>query len=129
MKEAERLRQTRAIRTRIARLRRNLDSDTQAARREGRNLASWKTLARRFPGSALLVAFGTGLALSAGFSGRWFAAWFGRRLASRATRRIQARVFDEAAGFVQSLFARDSDEALEKKQTGADRVREAADEA
>ena len=129
MKEAERLRQTRAIRTRIARLRRNLDQDTQAARKEGRNLRSWKTIARRFPGSALLAAFGTGLALSAGFSGRWFAAWFGRRLASRASRRIQNRFFDETANFVQSLFADRPDGAGKDKRQSANAGREATDEA
>lgn len=106
MKEVERLRQTRLIRTRIARLRRNLDGDAQGVRREGRRLVSWRTLAKQFPGPALLSAFGVGLLLSAGLSARRVTGWFGRRLLSQTARRVQSRLFGEVADFFDSLFAR-----------------------
>jgi len=106
VKEIERLRQTRLIRTRIARLRRNLDGDAQGVRREGRRLASWRTLAKRFPGPALLSAFGVGLLLSAGLSGRRVTGWFGRRLLSQTARRVQSRLFGEIVDFCDSLFDR-----------------------
>jgi hypothetical protein len=76
-------RERRALRLRVARLRRRIDRRTRSLEREGRRLVSWQTYVRRFPASALLAAFGIGLAASAGPRAGW-SRMLGLQLARRA---------------------------------------------
>ncbi len=77
MNEADRLQRTmsvtdlqhrkRALRLRIGRMRRRINNRLSATGREGRRLVSWREYAIRYPGYALLAAFGVGWAASGGF--------------------------------------------------------------
>ncbi len=60
----------RELRFQIGRLRRQIDRRVRSTEREARRLTSWKTYAKYFPSSAIGLAFGLGLALAAGLSGR-----------------------------------------------------------
>lgn len=60
----------RDIRFKIGRLRRQIDQRLNRTRREGRRLTSWRTYAATFPGSVVTTAFGAGLALALGLSGK-----------------------------------------------------------
>lgn len=60
----------RDIRFQIGRLRRQVDRRLNRTRREGRRLTSWRTYATTFPGSVFTTAFGAGLALALGLSGK-----------------------------------------------------------
>ena len=60
----------RDIRFRIGRLRRQIDRRMNASRREGRRLTSFRTYAATFPGSVFTTAFGAGIALALGLSGK-----------------------------------------------------------
>ncbi|MBN2021859.1 MAG: hypothetical protein JW809_03620 [Pirellulales bacterium] len=76
----------REIRRRIARLRRRVDRRLQSTRREAGRLTHWRTHAARWPGPAISTAFGVGLALAAGLSGR------------RVMRRLAALLVREGLG-------------------------------
>lgn len=60
----------RDIRFRIGRLRRQIDRRMNTSRREGRRLTSLRTYAATFPGSVITTAFGAGMALALGVSGK-----------------------------------------------------------
>jgi hypothetical protein len=51
----------RNLRLKIGRMRRRIDARLRATETEGRKLASWQTYVTRYPGSAVLAAFGLGL--------------------------------------------------------------------
>ena len=51
----------RELRLKIGRMRRRIDARLRATETEGRKLASWRTYVTRYPGSAVLAAFGLGL--------------------------------------------------------------------
>lgn len=74
----------RQLRLRIGRLRRRIDGRLRQSGRRGRELLSWRTYVRRWPGNAVAVALGAGLALSAGLSARRLTHWVGLRLLNRA---------------------------------------------
>jgi hypothetical protein len=90
-------RQKRQLRLKLARARRRIDRRVRTAERRTRELASWRTYARRYPGNVLLGAFGVGLAFSAGLGGRRFTRWMGLRLVGRTVRegrRLLVREFE-----------------------------------
>ncbi len=74
----------RELRLKIGRLRRQIDRRARAARGESARLISWRTVVRHVPGSAMLAAFGVGLALAAGLSARSLGRWLGLRMVRHA---------------------------------------------
>jgi len=82
----------RHLRLRIARLRRRIDGRLHGVQREGRRLASWKTYVRTFPGSALLIALGAGLAVSAGLGRGQLTRMVGLRLFRRGTASLSGQL-------------------------------------
>jgi hypothetical protein len=92
---AEQERTRRGLRLRIGRLRRRIDGRIHATRRKTRQLASWRTYAKRYPGSAVTVALGVGLALSAGLSARRLSGWLGMRLIRRVIDRAGQQIWRE----------------------------------
>jgi hypothetical protein len=83
----------RHLRLRIARLRRRIDGRLHSVERQGRKLTSWKTYARTYPGSALLVALGSGLALSAGLGKGRLTRLLGMRLFRRGAANLSNQFF------------------------------------
>jgi hypothetical protein len=75
--------QKRELRMHIGRMRRRINSRLYGARREGRRLLSWRQYVTRYPGYALLAAFGAGLAASGGYRRGWLL----RRLGLQVVRR------------------------------------------
>ena len=67
MRDSEIERRKRELHLQIGRLRRRINNRLHAAEQEGRRLASWREYMNRFPGYALLAAFGAGLAISGKF--------------------------------------------------------------
>lgn len=70
MSRKEDQKEIREIRFQVGRLRRRIDRRLNHTRREGRRLTSWRTYAATFPGSVLTTAFGAGLAIALGLSGK-----------------------------------------------------------
>jgi hypothetical protein len=97
--ESERAR--RDLRLRIGRLRRRIDGRVRAADREARRLGSWRTYVTYYPGGALLVAFGAGLALSAALSPRGLTRW----LAWRLVRQGWGHVCQAVTGELRRIWA------------------------
>ena len=91
--EHERLR--RELRSQIAASRHRLERDVRQMRTAGRELTSWQTYVRNYPGPTLLAAFGVGLALAAGFSRRSLRRIVGRRAMSAAMGMVGARVWQD----------------------------------
>lgn len=60
----------RELRLKIGRMRRRIDARLRATEAEGRKLASWRTYVARYPGYAVLAAFGLGVGGSAAFAPR-----------------------------------------------------------
>jgi hypothetical protein len=83
MADMDRQAAIRDLRTRIARRRRRIDRRIRNTQRAVAELRDWRTYVRRFPGPALLAAFGGGLLASRGATwrmpSRWLAAWAARR--------------------------------------------------
>ncbi len=88
----------RRLRRRIARLRRRIDRRILATRQQTQRLGSWKTYVTAFPGSAMIGAFGVGLALSAGLGGRRLSRWLGLRLVRRTIDRASGQLWRDLAG-------------------------------
>jgi hypothetical protein len=59
--KSDHLQEKREIRLKIGRTRRRIDARLRATEAEGRKLASWRTYVVRYPGAAVLAAFGAGL--------------------------------------------------------------------
>ncbi|MGD9127368.1 MAG: hypothetical protein PVH19_08315 [Planctomycetia bacterium] len=78
----------RDIRFQIGRLRRRVDRRLNQARRDGRRLTSWRTYATTFPGSVFTTAFGAGLALALGLSGKRIFRVVGMRIFRRGMKGI-----------------------------------------
>jgi ElaB/YqjD/DUF883 family membrane-anchored ribosome-binding protein len=95
--DVEQERAKRAMRRRIARLRRRIDGRVRSTQREARRLVSWKTYVRSYPGYAVTAALGMGLALSAGLSRRRLSRWLGQRLVRRAIGGATGRFWRELA--------------------------------
>jgi len=87
----------RLLRLQMGRVRRRIDRRVRSSQRRARELLDWRTYARRYPGNAMLGAFGLGLALSAGLGARGFSRWLGLRLVRRALRDAQQRLGRELA--------------------------------
>jgi len=85
----------RELRRRIARSRRRIDGRLRAVGSGARRLTSWQAYVKAYPGSAITAALGTGLALSAGLSGRSILRRMGMRLAGRAADRAGRRCWEE----------------------------------
>jgi hypothetical protein len=90
----------RDLRLRIARQRRRIDHRVRAVDARGRELLSWRTYVRRYPGYSSMAAFGAGLALSAGLGNR-LPRWLGQRLVRRGIGQIAAQIGRE----VRRLFS------------------------
>jgi hypothetical protein len=60
----------RELRLKIGRMRRRIDARLRATGAEGRKLASWRTYVTRYPGPAILAAFGLGLSGATAFAPR-----------------------------------------------------------
>jgi hypothetical protein len=101
---------TRQLRLRIGRLRRRIDRRARAVAKEGRRLTSWRTYVTRYTGTSLALAFGVGLALSTGLSGRRLL----RRLAAQSIREGLRGVGRSVAGEVKAVWADSS-----RKRSGA----------
>ena len=93
----------RALRLRVARLRRRIDRRTRSLQREGRRLVSWQTYVRRFPARAVLTAFGIGLAASAGPRAGW-----SRILGLRLARRAVDKAVDGLVSELKEIWAESS---------------------
>ncbi len=93
--DAELLRHKRRLRLRLGRTRRRIDRRARAARLRGRELLSWQTYVRRYPGNMLMGIFGLGLALAAGLGSRGLGRWLGLRLFRRALREGERRLGKE----------------------------------
>lgn len=105
-------RRKRRLRLELGRVRRRIDRRVRGSQRTAHQLLDWRTYARRYPGNVLLGAFGLGLALSAGLSGRRLTRWLGRRLVRRALRDAGQRLGRELAGiWAESTPARDHADA------------------
>jgi hypothetical protein len=87
--------EARQLRLRIGRLRRRVDRRLRAADDERRRLTSWRTYAVRYPGSAVAVAFGVGLALALGLSGRRWLRWIAMGTMQQGLRGVGKGVADE----------------------------------
>ena len=88
MTDSEVQQHKRELRLRIGRMRRRINNHLHGAQREGRGLLSWRQYVMRYPGYALLAAFGVGLAASGGL-------WRGRllrRLGLQAVHQATERV-------------------------------------
>jgi hypothetical protein len=70
----------RELRLKIGRARRRIDARLRATGAEGRKLASWRTYVARYPGSAVLAAFGLGFSGATVFSPRGILKSFGAAL-------------------------------------------------
>jgi hypothetical protein len=68
----------RELRLKIGRLRRRIDARLRATETEGRKLASWRTYVTRYPGSAVLAAFGLGLSGATLFASKGMLKGLGR---------------------------------------------------
>ena len=95
--DAELEQKKRRLRARMGRLRRRIDGRMRSSRTEARRLLSWKTYIRGYPGQAVMVAMGIGLALSAGLSARSLSRWFGLRIARQGLRKA-SRLFWQELG-------------------------------
>ena len=113
---AELQRTQRELRARIGRLRRRIDGRVHAAGGEVRRLASWRTYVRRWPGNAVLAAFGSGLALAAGLSARRWSRWLGLRLLRGGVDRALRRVGEE----LQRVWANSSPASKPAETDGGD---------
>jgi hypothetical protein len=70
MMKTDQLQEKRELRLKIGRMRRRIDARLRAAEVEGRKLASWRTYVMRYPGPAVLAAFGLGLSGATVFTPR-----------------------------------------------------------
>jgi hypothetical protein len=86
----------RELRLQIARQRRRIDARLRAVGRRRRQLVSWRSVVRRYPGYATMVAAGAGLAFSAGVVRRRLIRWLGRRLFGAALDRLLRHFCREA---------------------------------
>jgi hypothetical protein len=68
--KTDQLQEKRELRLRIGRMRRRIDARLRAAEAEGKKLASWRTYVSRYPGPAVLAAFGLGLSGATVFTPR-----------------------------------------------------------
>jgi len=91
-------RAARHIRLRIGRLRRRIDGRLRAAADEARRLTSWRTYVARYTGSSIAVAFGAGLALAAGLSGRRVLRWIALRSIRQGMQGVGHGLADELRG-------------------------------
>jgi ElaB/YqjD/DUF883 family membrane-anchored ribosome-binding protein len=85
----------RTIRMRIGRTRRRMDRRVNNVEAQGRRLTSWKTYLAQFPISGLGIAFGFGLALTAGLSGRRLLRWAGMRIFRQSVGGFSRGLVDE----------------------------------
>ena len=85
----------RDIRFKIGRLRRQIDQRVTRTRREGRRLTSWRTYMTTFPGSVYTIAFGTGLAIALGMSGKRIFRTVGMHLVRRGVKGLGKGVSKE----------------------------------
>ena len=96
------LRSKRELRLRIGRSRRRIDSRLRATRNHAGQLCSWRTYVVRYPGWALVAAFGAGFAASAGFKPGRASRWLGLASVTRMGR-VPATVW----GRTESRFGPD----------------------
>jgi AcrR family transcriptional regulator len=73
-------RERRELRLKIGRLRRRIDARIRATQTEGRKLASWQTYVTRYPGMAILAAFGLGVSGATMFSSHRLIKGLGRSI-------------------------------------------------
>jgi len=113
-------RQRRALRLRVARLRRRIDCRAHSLQREGRRLVSWQTYVRRYPVPALVAAFGIGLAASTGLRARWSRV-FGLQLARRVAGKALSGLVSELKAIWEE--SRPTTDRPTAQEPGADRGR------
>jgi hypothetical protein len=106
------------LRLRIARARRRMDRHLVAASASGRQLLSWQTYVRRYPGYAVLAALGAGLTLSAGLKRGGWGRRLGARLVTQAGGRIGELVWQELRSWVASLGTATTAESTEANHDG-----------
>jgi hypothetical protein len=96
-------RDKRELRLKIGRSRRRLDARLRAAGAEGRKLASWRTYITRYPGSAILAAFGLGLGGAILFAPRTILKSLGAVLLRSSTDRAASLAWGELKRCWQSV--------------------------
>jgi len=87
MKDAVLL-EKRELRLKIGRMRRRIDARLRATGAEGRKLASWRTYVARYPGPAVLAAFGLGVSGATVFAPRRILRSVGAALLRGSTERM-----------------------------------------
>jgi hypothetical protein len=117
--DAEQERKKRDLRLQIGRLRRQIDSRIRSTERKARRLVSWQTYVRSYPGYAVTVALGAGLAASAGLSARRLSRWLGLRLLRRALQGATSQFYQE----LKQVWAESAPQADAAETSGADHDR------
>jgi hypothetical protein len=95
MTNSEIERRKRELHLRIGRMRRRINGRLRAVGQEGRRLASWREYVTRYPGGAVLAAFGVGLAASGGFGQSRFMRNLWLRLARHTAKRAGRHLWRE----------------------------------
>lgn len=85
----------RALRLRIGRSRRRIDSRWRATEKQTRRLLSWRTYVVRYPAWSIAAALGAGLAVSAGLSPARISRWLGLSLVRHAVHGFKRQFWDE----------------------------------
>ncbi|HEY4759080.1 MAG TPA: hypothetical protein VIH42_00725 [Thermoguttaceae bacterium] len=97
----------RELRLKIGRMRRRINNHWYGAQREGRRLVSWRYYAARYPGYALLAAFGVGMAASGGFRRGWLMRRMGLLALRQATGNVGRHLWQE----FQRIWSESGDKA------------------
>ncbi|MGD0654317.1 MAG: hypothetical protein ABSA16_08250 [Thermoguttaceae bacterium] len=95
MKNSDIEQRKRELRLRIGRMRRRIDNRLHAAGQQARRLVSWREYVNRYPGYAMLAAFGVGLAASGGFWRGQVLRRSGLRLVSQTAEQAGRHLFRE----------------------------------
>jgi hypothetical protein len=100
----------RDLRLQIARVRRRMNGRIHAIEHNGRELLSWRTYVRRYPGYAAGAALGLGLVAAAGLWRGRLPRWLGRKFLRQATDRVVRDVWREVRQFLTRFFKGTEDE-------------------
>jgi hypothetical protein len=95
MTDSDLQKRKRELRMQIGRMRRRINNHLYGAQREGRRLLSWRHYVTRYPGYALLAAFGVGLAASGGYRRAWLLRRWGLQLVHRTVEHAGQRLWQE----------------------------------
>lgn len=88
-------RRKRALHLRIGRSRRRIDGRLRATKDHARQLTSWRTYVARYPGWALAVALGAGMAASNILRPGRIAGWLGRSMVRQAFGGFQQHLWSD----------------------------------